>query len=32
MVDKDYWDIGQRVKIKVQDGSEMIGTIKDFPL
>ena len=32
MVNKDYWDIGQRVKIKVQDGSEMIGTIKDFPL
>ena len=32
MVDKDYWDIGQNVKIKVQDGTEMIGMIKDFPL
>ena len=30
MVDKDYWDIGQNVKIKVQDGTEMIGMIKDF--
>ena len=32
MVNKDYWNIGQNVKIEVQDGSEMIGTIKDFPL
>ena len=31
-INKDYWDIGQNVKIKVQDGTEMIGMIKDFPL